>query len=110
MKLLLDQNLPRTLLPLLQRDFPDSSHVVLLGLSRATDLEIWRRARDEGFAIVTKDSDFHELGLLRGFPPKVVWLRIGNCSIEALRGLMLGNISRLLALGQDEQSGFITLP
>ena len=32
--------------------------------------------------IVTKDEDFHRLSVLRGAPPKVVWLRIGNCTTE----------------------------
>ena len=30
------------------------------------------------FAIVTMDGDFHQLRLLNGSPPKVVWLRVGN--------------------------------
>jgi hypothetical protein len=37
MKLLLDENLSRRLVPFLQSDFPGSSHVALLGLEQASD-------------------------------------------------------------------------
>ncbi len=80
MKLLLDENLSRRLAPFLQRFYPGTSQVALLGLERAEDADIWRYARDNGFVIVTKDSDFHELSLLNGSPPKVIWLRCGNSS------------------------------
>jgi predicted nuclease of predicted toxin-antitoxin system len=78
MKLLLDENLSRRIVPFLQDAYPGSSQVVLEGLEQADDNAVWSYARDNGFVIVTKDSDFHELSLVRGPPPKVVWLRLGN--------------------------------
>lgn len=80
MKLLLDENLSRRIVPFLEASYPGSSQVVLEGLERVDDTEIWQYAKDHGFAIVTKDSDFHELALVRGAPPKVIWLRSGNTS------------------------------
>ena len=53
-------------------------HVETAGLRRATDEAIWRFARDHGFAILSKDDDFSSLALVRGAPPKVIWLQIGN--------------------------------
>jgi predicted nuclease of predicted toxin-antitoxin system len=50
-------------------------------MDRASDTEVWRYAAEHGFTIVSKDSDFHQRSLLFGSPPKVVWLRIGNCSV-----------------------------
>lgn len=100
MKLLLDENLSRRIVPFLQADYPESSQVALEGLERATDLEIWQYARDKGFAIVTKDSDFYELSLLHGTPPKVIWLQVGNASKGTVMQLLLDNreaIGRLLA-------------
>ena len=41
MKLLLDENLSRRLIPFLQQDFPGSTQVALIGLERADDGEIW---------------------------------------------------------------------
>ncbi|EKD23188.1 MAG: hypothetical protein ACD_83C00012G0004, partial [uncultured bacterium] len=78
MKLLLDQNISRKLTPDLQRLFPGSSHVFILNLHQASDLEIWNYARDNDFIIVTQDSDFFEKSLIFGFPPKVIWLRSAN--------------------------------
>lgn len=52
----------------------------MLGLDQATDAKIWEVARNEDFAIVTKDADFVELSLMQGFPPKVIWLNLGNVS------------------------------
>jgi len=79
-KLLLDENLSRKIVPFLNAAYPGSSQVILEGLERADDAEIWQHAKKNDFVIVTKDSDFHELSLLRGAPPKVIWLRFGNTS------------------------------
>jgi len=78
MKLLLDENLSRRLVPFLQHDFPDTSQVVLLGMESATDKEVWQRARDDGFVIVTRDADFQELSLVWGQPPQVIRLKTPN--------------------------------
>ncbi len=78
MKLLLDQNLSRRMLPALELLFPGSSQVALLGLAEADDGAIWAFAKREGYLIVTKDADFVELSLMRGFPPKVVLINLGN--------------------------------
>lgn len=62
----------------------------MLGLAEADDLAIWEFARREQFAIVTKDADFGELALLRGFPPKIVMLNLGNVASAVV-------LTRLLA-------------
>lgn len=78
MKLLLDQNLSYRMLPQLETVYPGSTHVRLLSLDAAEDKVIWQYARDNGYVIVTQDSDFHELAMLYGAPPKIVWLKSGN--------------------------------
>ncbi len=89
MKLLLDENLSRRIVPLLQAEYPGSSQIALLQLDKATDLEIWEYARNNDFVIVTRDSDFHELGILYGTPPKIIWLKTGNQSkASTLRSLL----------------------
>ncbi len=72
MKLLLDENLSRRLVPFLQHDYPDSTQVVLVGLERAGDRAIWQLAKNDGYVIVTRDADFQELSLIYGAPPCVV--------------------------------------
>ena len=78
MKLLLDENLSRRLVPFLQTAYPGSSQVALEGLERASDRAIWQYAQDHGFVIVTKDADYYDLSLLLGAPPFVIWLQTGN--------------------------------
>ena len=78
MKLLLDENLSRRIIPSLQDVFPDSTQVALLNLNEADDREIWEYAKLKDYIIVTQDADFHEQSMLLGGPPLVVWLRCGN--------------------------------
>lgn len=55
MKLLLDENLSRRIVPFLQAAFPGSTQVALLSLEGATDSEIWQYAKANGFVIVSRD-------------------------------------------------------
>jgi predicted nuclease of predicted toxin-antitoxin system len=89
MKLLFDQNLSVKLIPTLSAVFPGSKHLKDFGLTREQDEPIWSFARKNGFTIVSKDSDFLHLALLRGHPPKVVHIRLGNCSTKALARRLL---------------------
>jgi hypothetical protein len=88
-QLLLDENLSERLLPLLIERFPGSSHVRLVGLGGASDSAIWEWAREQAQLLVTKDEDFLDLSVARGFPPKVVCLAIGNASNAATAALLL---------------------
>ena len=76
---LLDENLSRRMLGMLEPYFPESSHVSFVGLEGAKDSEIWSFAGESNFVIVTRDSDFSELAALHGPPPKVIVLQISNC-------------------------------
>lgn len=78
MKLLFDQNLAPALVRRLEDLFPGSEHVHEIGLGEAPDRAVWEYARDRGLVIASKDSDFHQLAVLEGPPPKVVWVRLGN--------------------------------
>lgn len=78
MKLLLDENLSRRIVPFIQDSYPESTQVALIGLEHADDKIIWQYAIENGFVIVTKDADFYDMAMLYGQPPKVIWLKIGN--------------------------------
>ncbi len=78
MKLLLDENLSRRLVPFLQHDYPGTNQVVLMGMESASDKEVWQKAKLEDFVIVTRDADFQELSLVWGQPPKVIRLKCLN--------------------------------
>lgn len=103
MKLLLDHNLSHKLVARLTDLYPDTTQTRLLGFARAADPEIWFHARTHGFVIVTKDNDFAELAVLRGAPPKVVWLRIGNCSSAAVEHLLRSNVSVISDFAEDAE-------
>ncbi len=75
MKLLLDENLSRRLVPRLADLFPDSVHLQSEGLLQALDIAIWEYAKLNGFSIVTANTDFYELATALGPPPRVIWLR-----------------------------------
>jgi predicted nuclease of predicted toxin-antitoxin system len=68
--------------------FPGSAHVSYVGSLAADDLSIWQHARDHGFAIVSKDGDFHRMSFVLGAPPKVIWLRIGNCATAVVERVL----------------------
>jgi predicted nuclease of predicted toxin-antitoxin system len=80
MKLLFDENLAPRLAVALNDVYPGSMHLRDCGLRGASDDDVWRYAQENGFVIVSKDSDFSERSSLYGGPPKVVWLHIGNCT------------------------------
>jgi predicted nuclease of predicted toxin-antitoxin system len=86
-KLLFDQNLSQRLVRALQDLYPGSVHVRDVDLARADDARVWAFAKQHGFMIVSKDSDFHQLAFLHGPPPKVVWLRLGNCTTADILAL-----------------------
>jgi len=108
-KLLLDQNLSRRLLAELETLFPDSTQVALCGLDTAADAVLWDFARQHGFAIVTKDSDFLELALMRGFPPKVVLLNLGNVSNRRVREVLLGQAAAIQEFLQSDSQGILEI-
>lgn len=105
MKLLLDENLSRRIVPFLQNDYPGSTQIALLRMEKATDIEVWRYAKNNGYVIVSKDADFYDLSLLYDAPPKVVWLKSGNISKSAVTRLLLTNKEQIESmLMQDEIS------
>ena len=69
MKLFFDDNLSYKLVGRLADPFPSSEHVQNANLHEADDRMVWEYARVNGFAIVSKDEDFHQLSFLYGAPP-----------------------------------------
>lgn len=88
MKLLFDQNLSFRLPQALADIYQGALHVRHLALTGADDNEIWLYAAANDCAIVSKDSDFYQRSLLHGHPPKVVWIRRGNCSTKIVEQIL----------------------
>ena len=109
MILLFDQNLSHHLVTALGDDYPDSKHVRNVGMKDAPDTEVWNYAKAHGFMIVSKDSDFHQRSLLLGSPPKVIWVRLGNCSTKAVESILRAHIEDVKAFEADEEAAFLIL-
>lgn len=99
MKLLFDQNISFRILKKLPEAYSGSSHVKSEGLMNASDLEIWEFAKRHQYIIVTQDSDFNDLYLLKGFPPKILWFQTNNLRTE--------DLALILATRQDDVLEFI---
>jgi len=105
MKFLFDQNISHRILRLLPDKFVGSSHVKTEGLINAPDMQIWEFAKENGYTIVTQDSDFNELNSLLGFPPKIIWIRTGNLKTQALQEILIENYIEVQRFLEDKSFG-----
>jgi predicted nuclease of predicted toxin-antitoxin system len=109
LKLLLDQNLSYRLLTGLEAPFPGSSQIHRLGMEHADDTVIWRFARENDFAIVTKDSDFYERSLVHGFPPQVIWLKCGNLSTRQLEAILQRSVETISSFLEERKAACLEI-
>jgi len=86
--LLFDQNISFRIIKEILPLFPGSKQVREVGLEGKQDREVWGWAKTNGFSLVSFDSDFADLSLLFGFPPKVIWLRFGNSSTSKIAAVL----------------------
>ena len=109
MRLLFDQNLSRQLRRFLADIYPQSEQVREIGLADAEDTLIWAYALEGGFVIVTKDADYRELSIARGHPPKVIWIRLGNCPTSDVAALLRERWDDLMVFYQDNEAALMEL-
>jgi len=109
MKLLFDQNLSPRLVNRLADLYPNSQHVSFIGLDQADDRAVWEFANQNDFTVVTRDSDFSELSLLQGFPPKVIWVRRGNCSTNQIEEILRSHNENIRQFNENPNFGVLTL-
>jgi len=104
MKILLDQNISFRVVSLLVNTFEVVEQVKTLGLVDAPDIEIWAYARKNNYTIVTFDSDFIDLATLKGYPPKIIWLRFGNSSNLKIANKLINNAEAISGFIDSVQS------
>ena len=109
MKFLFDQNLSPRLVQTLADLYPASIHVRDVGLERSNDQIVWDYALTQGFTIVTKDADFHQMSFVYGYPPKVVWIQRGNCSTDDIADILTLRFPEISAFVTDTESAFLSL-
>ena len=76
----------------------------------ADDTTVWDYAKNEGFVIVSKDTDMHDLSLVLGLPPKVVWVRLGNCSTRQVEQLLRRDFEVIRLFCGDDEVSLLALP
>ncbi len=108
-KLLLDQNIPQRLVSVLADIFPESLHVRTVELHMASDREVFAYAAKNGYVLVTKDVDFRHWSFLFGFPPKVIWIRRGNCSTDEVAALLRTHLADIETFLIDEEAAILGL-
>ncbi len=109
MRLLFDENLSPRLPQRLIDIFPDSLHVRDVGMKATIDPVVWDYAKERDLMIVSKDSDMHDLSLVLGNPPKVIWLRLGNCSTAQVEGLLRRDFHAIELFYRDSTLSLIAL-
>ena len=109
MRLLFDENLSPRLVGRLGVLYPDSQHVERVELKGQSDLELWEYAARHGFTLVSKDNDFRQLSFVRGQPPKVIWLSVGNAGTDAIADLLTAQRPRVEAFHSNPEESLLVL-
>ncbi len=109
MKLLFDQNISFRVLRLLPDGFSDCCHVQSVGLDNSKDVEIWRYAKQNDSVIVTFDADFFDISVLKGFPPKIIWIRTGNLTTSEIAELIILNYVNIVSFMDNPEQGCLEL-
>lgn len=109
MRLLFDEQLSVRLCSMLANVYPDSLHVEQIELNGASDEAVWGAAAEHGCVLVTKDEDFHRLSVLRGAPPKVIWVRLGNVPTEEVARLLRERREDILQFASQDDVTFLSL-
>jgi predicted nuclease of predicted toxin-antitoxin system len=99
---LLDAHLSPELKHLLADLFSVIEHVEDAHLLLKSDTDIWNYALAKDCVIVTKDSDFRNRVKVARKSPKIVWMRVGNCSTERAEKILRTNSEAILSLIQGE--------
>jgi predicted nuclease of predicted toxin-antitoxin system len=89
--------------------YPGSAHVHSCGLASVDDVALWEYAKTSGFTIVSKDSDFQERSVLLGSPPKVIWVRAGNCSSEDIKNLLRSASTAVTRFIREDEESYLIL-
>ena len=111
MRLLLDANLSWRMIAVLQQHFMVCLHVDRVKELEipASDTAIWHYARVNDLIIITNDEDYVDLINLRGFPPKVVLLRVGNNSRLFISNLLIARKNDIEKLHASTENGLLEI-
>lgn len=103
MKLLLDQNLSRKLIPDLESSFPGSSHVRLLDLDRSSDSDIWHYAKYHGFTFGHEEHGHGGFVRSQRCASEGVVVRVGNSTTALIRDIFVRNNKQIEEFVLDDR-------
>lgn len=106
---MLDQNISPKIVKQLEHILPDAKQVRHLGLENASDIEIFEFAKNNDYTIVTFDSDFVDLNVIKGFPPKIIWLKTGNLTTKSISELIHKNIPIIKNFLKSEENEILEI-
>jgi predicted nuclease of predicted toxin-antitoxin system len=109
LKLLFDQNISPKIVRQVEANFPDSKQVRHVGLEDASDITIFDFAKLNGYAIVTFDSDYVDLNVIIGIPPKIIWLKTGNLTTKSISALFNRNIFAIHEFLESEEDEILEI-
>lgn len=89
MKILFDQNISFRIISKIKHLYPEAKQIRELGLENLSDMEIWNFANKNQYTIITFDSDFFDISNIKGHPPKVIWLKTGNCTTNNVKEILI---------------------
>lgn len=85
MNFLIDVQLPPRLAPWLEAKGFEARHAMdIAGGLTMPDAALWEIGKNSSEIIISKDWDFYERALLKGSPPQVLHIALGNCSTADL--------------------------
>ena len=108
-RLLLDESLSVRLLQPLTESFPGSEHIRNLTNTGTSDRLLWDLARTSQFILTTRDEDFVGMSVLRGAPPKVVWLNVGKSRNAVIAALLQTHATDIQRFAEHEEYTFLAI-
>lgn len=78
-------------------------------MDRYGDSAIWSFAAANDFTIVSKDWDFRQLAFVKGAPPKIIWIQLGNCSTREIVKLLRSHRNSIEEFVTDDAASFLAL-
>jgi predicted nuclease of predicted toxin-antitoxin system len=109
MILLFDDNISCRIIKKVKDIFPGSAHVTDFNPTLKTDIEIFKYAKQHNFTIVTQDEDFYELQLINGFPPKIIWFRMGNTSTLNILQKLIDKAESIISFEKNTEVGILEI-
>ncbi len=105
LRFIVDTQLPGALATYLSSQGFDAIHTTFYPEGHLLkDREIREKAVAENRIIITKDSDFFDYFFVKGAPPSILLLKVGNCSNRQLLAIVARNLSEIVHLfGADAE-------